>query len=125
MDFLDNAIIKAKETIEVVSKKTGEIVTTEKQKFDVAALKSKLQKDYAKLGRYFYVSITEETELDSDAKAIVEEIKNKIEAIEALNSEIANSKNKGVCPACKSSIPENSKFCNVCGEKLYFESEVE
>ena len=46
MDFLDNAIIKAKETIEVVSKKTSEIVTTEKQKFDVSTLKAKLQKDY-------------------------------------------------------------------------------
>jgi rRNA maturation endonuclease Nob1 len=123
MDFLDNAIIKAKETIEVVSKKTSEIVTTEKQKFDVSALKAKLQKDYAKLGRYFYVNLKEDTELSSDAKAIVEEISNKIAAIEALNSEIANTKNRRVCPACKSAIPDNSVFCNICGEKLVFESE--
>lgn len=123
MDFLDNAIIKAKETIEVVSKKTGEIVATEKQKFDVSSLKAKLQKDYAKLGRYFYVNITEDTELDDEAKAIVESITAKIESIETLNAEIANAKNKRVCPACRSTIPENSKFCNVCGEKLIFESE--
>lgn len=123
MDFLDTAIIKAKETIDVVSKKTGEIVTTEKQKFDVATLKSKLQKDYAKLGVYYYGNIKEDTELTEEAKAIVEEISSKIAAIEALNAEIANAKNKRVCPSCKSTIPENSKFCNVCGEKLVFESE--
>lgn len=123
MEFLDNAIIKAKETIEVVSKKTGEIVTTEKQKFDVSSLKAKLQKDYARLGRYFYANIAEDTELDEDVKAIVEEISNKITAIEELNAEIANAKNKRVCPVCKSAIPDNSKFCNICGEKLVFESE--
>lgn len=123
MDFLDNAIIKAKETIEVVSKKTGEIVTTEKQKFDVSSLKAKLEKDYAKLGRYFYANIKEDAELSTEAKAIVDSISNKIDAIEQLNTEIAGAKNKRVCPACKSTIPDNSKFCNICGEKLIFESE--
>ena len=123
MDFLDTAIIKAKETIDVVSKKTGEIVNTEKQKFDVATLKSKLQKDYAELGRLYYASVKENNELDADTKAVVEQITEKIAAIEALNAEIAGAKNKRVCPACKSSIPENSKFCNICGEKLVFESE--
>ena len=123
MDFLDSAIIKAKETIEVVSKKTSEIVTTEKQRFDASTLKAKLQKDYAKLGRYFYVNLKEDTELSSDAKSIVEEISNKLSAIEELEKEIANAKNKRVCPTCKSAIPENSVFCNICGEKLVFESE--
>lgn len=123
MDFLDNAIIKAKETIEVVSKKTGEIVTTEKQKFDVSSLKAKLEKDYAKLGRYFYANIKDDAELSTEAKAIVDSISNKIDAIEQLNTEIAGAKNKRVCPACKSTIPDNSKFCNICGEKLIFESE--
>jgi len=123
MDFLDNAIIKAKETIEVVSKKTSEIVTTEKQKFDVSSLKSKLQKDYARLGRYFYVNLKDDIELGSEAQAIVEEISNKIATIEKLNDEIANAKAKRICPACKSAIPGNSVFCNICGEKIIFESE--
>lgn len=123
MDFLDNAIIKAKETIEVVSKKTSEIVTTEKQKFDVSALKAKLQKDYARLGRYFYENLKEDTELSSEAKTIVEEISKKIDEINKLEKEIANAKSKRVCPVCKAIIPENSVFCNICGEKIIFESE--
>lgn len=123
MDFLDNAIIKAKEAIDVVSKKTEEIVTVEKQKFDINSLKSKLQKDYAKLGKYYYGKIADSDELDSEEKALVDSINDKLEAIAKLEADIANAKGKRFCPSCNSAVDEKAKFCNNCGAKLIFESE--
>lgn len=123
MDFLDNAIVKAKEAIDVVSKKTEVIVTTEKQKFDVSSLKSKLQKDYAKLGKYYFETVLADGEADENVKETVEAIKEKLNAIEKLNAEILAAKSKRLCPVCSSAIPENAKFCNNCGEKLIIDSE--
>ena len=36
MDFLDNAVVKAKEAFDIAYKKTNEVVNTSKQKFDIA-----------------------------------------------------------------------------------------
>ena len=123
MDFLDNAIVKAKEAFGVVSKKTEEIVTTEKQKFDVNSLKAKLQKDYAKLGKYYFETVLANGEADENVKDTVEAIKEKLNEIEKLNAEILAAKAKRLCPACSAAVPENAKFCNNCGEKLIIDSE--
>ncbi len=123
MDFLDNAIVKAKEAIDVVSKKTGEIVTIEKQKFDVNSLKLKLEKDYKKLGKYYFETVLANGEADENIKDIVEAIKEKLNEIEKLNAEIAAAKAKRLCPVCSAAVPENAKFCNNCGEKLIIDSE--
>ena len=54
MDFFDNALDKARETIDIVSKKTGEVVMAQKQKFDIATLQNKRAKDFEKLGEIYY-----------------------------------------------------------------------
>ena len=122
MDFFDNVLNKTKEAFDVVSKKTGEIVTVEKQKFDVSSLKSKLEKDYAELGRLYFKSIDTTDGLDAKEKALVEEINKKLEAINELNVEIANAKAKRFCPSCKAAIADNSVYCSNCGEKLTYDS---
>jgi len=118
MDFLDNVISKTKDAIDVVSKKTGEIVTVEKQKFDVASLKTKLEKNYAELGKLYFKKIDDATELDAETKAVVDEIKKKITTINEINIEIANAKNKRFCPVCNASVSDTAVFCSNCGEKI-------
>ena len=54
MGFFEDAISKTKEVFDVVCQKTGEIVTTEKQKISIASLKSKREKDYAALGKIYF-----------------------------------------------------------------------
>jgi len=122
MDFFDNVLNKAKEAIDVVSKKTGEIVTVEKQKFDVSALKSKLEKHYAELGMLYFKSIDNAEELSDKEKAVVEAINKKLAAINELNIEIANAKAKRFCPSCKAAIADTCVYCSNCGEKLTFDS---
>lgn len=118
MDFFDDALSKTKEVFETVSQKTGEVITTEKQKFGVASLKSKREKDYTALGKFYYKIIKDDEGAPDEAKAIVEAIKTKNAEIERLNAEIQNAKNKRICTACGAAVEKNSVFCNICGAKL-------
>lgn len=54
MEFLDQTVQKAKEIFEVVSQKTGEAVNTGKQKYEIASLENKLNKEYRLLGKLYY-----------------------------------------------------------------------
>ncbi len=118
MDFLDNALNKAKEVFDVACQKTGEVVTTEKQKFDVASLKSKRDKDFLALGKIWFEMIKDDDSVSEEAKSIVGEIKKKNAKIDELNAEILNTKNKRVCPNCAAAIDNNAIFCSNCGSRV-------
>lgn len=118
MGFLDDAINKTKEVFDVACQKTGEVVTTEKQRFNIASLKSKCEKDYADLGRIYYELVKNSGDLDDNTRNLVDAISEKREEIARLNADIQNIKNKRVCPKCNANIDINSSYCNSCGEKL-------
>lgn len=118
MGFLDDAITKTKEVFDVACKKTDEVVTVEKQKFNIASLKSKREKDYADLGKIYYELAKDSTDLSDEARNLVDAITEKNEEITRLHEDIQNIKNKRVCPKCNANIDINSSFCNSCGTKL-------
>lgn len=125
MDFFDDAVNKAKEALDIACKKTNEVVTTQKQRFDIASLEAKRTRDFEALGRYYYAEIKDAEITDEKVAELVTAINAKTEKIEALRREINNIKNKRVCPKCGASIDKNSVYCNFCGEKLVFESAAE
>ena len=118
MGFLDDAINKTKEAFDVVCKKTDEVVTVEKQKFNIASLKSKREKDYAVLGKIYFELVKDSADLEDDTRNLVDAITEKNEEIARLNEDIQNVKNKRVCPNCNANIDINSSYCNNCGQKL-------
>ncbi len=118
MDFFDNALNKAKEVIDVAYKKTEEVVATEKQRFDIASLNSKIDKDYKALGELYFKLYKNSEDVPEEAKPIFADIKDKLLKISELKEEISEAKNKAVCPHCQSYIAKNSVYCSVCGEKL-------
>lgn len=123
MDFIDDAVTKAKEAFDVAYKKTNEVVTTQKQKFDIASLEAKRTKDFEALGRFYYSEL-QGTEIENEEAArLVAAIDEKNAKIDELRKEINNIKNKRLCPKCGASIDKCSVYCNFCGEKLVFESE--
>lgn len=123
MDFLDNAVNKAKEAIDIACKKTGEVVTTQKQKFDVAAEENKRSKDFAKLGEIYFEMIKDSETDNTQVNELVEAIKEKNAKIDELKSEIYAAKNKRICPNCAANIADDAVFCSSCGTKLQFQSE--
>lgn len=118
MDFFDDAVNKTKEVFETVSKKTSEVIATEKQKFDLSSLKSKREKDFTALGKVYFEMIKDDENAPDNIKETVENIKAKSAEIERLTAEIQNAKNKRVCPACGAYIDKNSVYCNFCGIKF-------
>lgn len=125
MSFLDDAINKTKEVFDVACKKTDEVVTTQKQKFSVASLESKREKDFADLGRIYFELVKDSTDLTDEARNLVDAISEKNEEIARLNKDIQNTKNKRICPNCNANIDANSVYCNNCGTKVTIESEQE
>lgn len=123
MDFFDDMVNKAKEAIDVASKKTGEVVNTQKQKFDIASLESKRAKDYAVLGEIYYNKIKDGAVEDENVSELVLAIRAKSEKIEKLKAEVNSAKNKRICPKCGAAIEQTSNYCNACGAKLFFDSE--
>ena len=118
MGFLDDALNKTKEVLDVACQKTGEVVTVEKQRFSIASLKSKREKDYADLGRIYFELIKDSNDLSDETRNLVDAIIDKNEEITRLNEDLQNIKNKRVCPNCNANIDINSSFCNSCGVKL-------
>ncbi len=118
MDFLDNAIEKTKEVLDVACKKTGEVVANEKQRFDIASLKSKQEKDFAALGRLCFEMFGDLENCPDEFKGLIAEIKSKDARILKLSEEMAAAKQKQVCPKCLAEIDKKAVFCSKCGEKL-------
>ena len=65
MEFFDDVINKTRDAIDVAYKKTNEVVSIQRQKFDIAAMESKLAKDYQNLGRVCFDIINDEKERDA------------------------------------------------------------
>ena len=118
MGFLEDAVGKTKEVFDIACKKTDEILTLEKQKFTLASLKSKREKDFAALGRIYFELIKDDEDADEDVLNLVDEICDKSQEIEQLEAEIRYAKYQRVCHECGSSVDANSAFCNKCGAKL-------
>ena len=118
MEFFENAITKAKEVFDVACKKTGEVVTVQKQKIDIATIESKRNKDFLALGKIYFKNIKDTEIEDEEIVALVEAIKEKNAQIKQINEDIKETKNMKICPNCESFVKDEDLFCSVCGEKL-------
>ncbi len=118
MEFFENAISKAKEVFDVACKKTGEVVTVQKQKIDIATIESKRNKDFLALGKLYFKNIKDTEIEDEEIASLVADIKKKSEQIKQINEEIKETKNMKLCPNCESFVNDEDLFCSVCGEKL-------
>lgn len=121
MDFLDNALYKAKEALDVVSKKTGDIITTQKQKFDIASLETKRSREFQKLGEIYYNLIKNSEIEDKNTQKVVESIIRIDNDIYRLKDEINTATYQKVCPYCETNISKTAVYCSSCGAKLEIE----
>lgn len=120
MDFLEEALSKAKDVFEVAKQKTGEAVAVGKQKYDIASMESKLNKSYSALGRICYENFKNDQGACDEIKALISQITSEIEDIEAAKEEIVKIKGGRVCYECGGAVSNNSAFCSHCGAKFTF-----
>lgn len=93
MGFLDDALNKTKEVIDVACKKTDEVVSVEKLKFNISSIKKNREKEYVELGKIYFEMIKDKDDLSEQEQKIVDGIIRKTNEIEELNREISNYKN--------------------------------
>ena len=138
MGIIEDTAVKAKDAFDVVAKKTGEVLSIQKLKYNIACINSQLSKDYETLGRLYFEQLTaEKCEKCEDADSAEETAQNaqsneKNDAIEELKTAIIEKKEKIkqmedmldaqkkvlICPVCSAKNPAESAFCSKCGTKL-------
>ncbi len=118
MNF-DNILVKAKEVFETAYKKADDVVSAQKQKFDISSLEAKLSKDFEALGRIYFEAVCKEQNPEGEeAEKLIKAIAEKTAQIEEMKKEVFKSKNKKICPECGAALDKNSLYCSVCGVKI-------
>ncbi len=118
MGFIDEALYKTKEVFDVTVKKTEKTFNVEKLKIKVSSVKSKMEKDYAELGKTYYTALKKSASVPENFADLVESIDKKAEELKDLKQQIAEETDKKVCPDCGAYVTKESVFCNVCGTKI-------
>lgn len=122
MEFFDEAVNKAKEVFDVACKKTGEVVTVQKQRYELSVLEAKKSDDFRALGELYYNKLKEGLAEDGDSAELVAAIDDKNSKITKLKDEINNIKNKRICPKCGGAVEKSANYCNICGARLVYEN---
>ncbi len=118
MDFLENAVSKTREVLEVAKQRTDEAVSIQKMKFKISSLESNRNKDLQRLGFAYYKQLKNTEIQDGEIKDLFDSVAEKNLEIKSLKKDIANLKNKFTCPNCSAHIDEDSIYCNICGTVL-------
>ena len=115
---LDNIFEKAKDIFETAYRKTETVVNNQKQKFDIHALESKLNKNYEVLGKACFGMLKTTGDFDKESvKPIIDEINDNISVLEIAKAELMKSQNKIRCKHCGEPVDKNAIFCSKCGQK--------
>ena len=123
MNTFDETVQKAKDVFSTAYKKTGEIVNLQKQKIDLAALESKLNKSFAELGKAEFELIKDQENNSADIKELVDTIKEQLAVVEDLKEKIGIAQGKIICEKCGSKIAADSLFCSYCGAKINYDED--
>lgn len=128
MDFFSKLGDTISATGRDVSKKARDLTGLAKLNMDVRAKEEYVLRQYAEIGKQYFGQHKEDAEPDF---AEIKLIKEALEEIEALKSEIADLKGLKKCQSCGAALNVEDAFCKKCGakyeepEKEVYEGEVE
>jgi ribosomal protein L40E len=114
----EETVVKAKEVIDKTGKKAGEVIAVQKLKVNAASITSQIAKDYEAIGRLTYDGIKKDSQNTEAIDAIVREIDEKLEQLDKIQEEIAQTKGSLACVRCGCSNSIDSAFCRKCGARL-------
>ena len=117
-DFFDDLGKRITETADAVSKRTEELVETQKVKTQIRTLKRNLERDFEDLGIMLYSRYQMGEEVAEEFKELCEMITKREENIAEYEREIAEIKGEAVCTGCSKPTIRAMKFCPECGTKL-------
>lgn len=117
-DFLEDLGKRITETAEAVSKKTGEVVETQKMKNQIRLLERDNNRDFREMGKLIYEKFKQGEVLDETFAKDCKAVEEREEAIAEYLKEIANLQGKDLCPTCKNHLEPDMLYCPKCGTKV-------
>lgn len=124
MDFLKKIKKKANETYKFTKEKTTKISEELKLKNKINENKDKIEELYIEIGKCVYREFKTGEKYD-ELNEKFEEIQALEEEINRIEDKILSIKNMKKCIKCNEEIPDDSYYCNKCGEKQPVEEKVE
>lgn len=120
MATFDDVVERAKDIFSEAGKKTGDFVSIQKLRVNIADLSNRISKLYRELGKLTYEASKNGTDNTIAIDTIIVEIEQKDNELNILKSKINEMKNKKTCPSCGKANSEDAVFCSYCGEKLIY-----
>lgn len=117
---------KLKDELFSVGKEVGDKVSgvsnIAKLKLDVRSKEDFLEKQFAQLGRAYYMEHKEDEVPEQDLVNVIIETEAEIEE---MKQKILKLQGANCCPECGEKFQRNYKFCPICGAELQVENEEE
>lgn len=118
MAFFDGLGKKITDTVDVVGKKTNEVVEVQKIRSQMNSLEKNIEKNYIVLGKMMFAKFQDGEELSEEARALCEEITANTVLLDEYDNEIAEIKGMKKCPICGAAAADDVVYCPKCGAKM-------
>ena len=113
MGLFEDVVVNAKEAVNAVGKKAGQMVDISKLRLSAADLNNEISKRFEALGRVIYDA--KKTGNDSADLATIDDL---YEQLDAVNDQISALRSKVICKKCGAENPAEACYCNMCGSKF-------
>ncbi len=117
MSLFDETVVKAKEVLDIASKKTNDMISVQKMKMNLASLNSQLTRMYEALGR-LCCDNGEANTPNANMLEMMTEIDKKIAEIKFIEDKISAVKGDRICSSCGTKNVSEAGFCYRCGTKF-------
>lgn len=116
--FFENFGKRLGETAEMVTNKAGEVIEIQRVKSQIRDLARDNAVDMMELGKAVYERYKAGEELDENAAALCDSVKEREKEIEKYEHKIATLKGSAACAECGRMVSEDMAYCPYCGEKM-------
>lgn len=128
-DFFEDLGKKITETAGAVTKKTEEMMETQKIKSQIRLEERNKENALQELGKQVYDRYQNGEIVDADFVGLCEAIEQYEEAVQSCLKELAELKGMTLCKNCNGELQAEMVYCPKCGtkveEEIYFEEETE
>lgn len=118
MGLFEDVVVNARSAANVVGKKAGQLVDISKLRLSAADVEREIAARMEALGRVVY----DAKKTGVDSQALIDEgvscIDELYEQLDVINDELAQARNKIICPKCGGTNPQEFLYCGRCGAKL-------
>lgn len=121
-DFFGNLKQTLTETADVVTKKTEQLVESQKLKGKISSVRRSIDECYRQLGEKVYSRFVDGEAMDEVLAGFCDKIAESYKEMETYKKDLAEKKGQCICPECGAGNPINAAYCMSCGKEIVKET---